>query len=163
MSTLLFHSLLADLPLSFQPLPGVRFFQPNKFFIDYMTKMYEGLEIWDIGAGTGFVANELSKAGMHVVALDMLAREEPFFPVLISNSVTQQYPREAVMLFCRPCHGGFVEATIYQGLRCGVRNFVYAGLAKNVGDDLSHFRRSFKRILTEVGLENESLYTWSAC
>lgn len=161
MSATVLHSLFSDLPLHFRPLPSIKFFEPKQSFLDYMTEIYRDREVWDIGAGSGFVAHKLFQADMKVVALDIIAREAPYFPVMISNAITQQYPNTAVMLFCRPCHGGFASAAIYQGLRCGVRDYVYAGLPKNVNDDLGEFRRSFRRVTTKVGEENESLYTWS--
>jgi hypothetical protein len=160
MSSAVLDSLLADLPVGFSSLPGWKFFEPKPAFIEAMQK-YKHLEIWDIGAGVGHVSALLTRVGFNTVAIDLNAREKCETTVVVANSVRSHYPPNAMLLFCRPCHNGFVEATIRQGLRCGVSCFGYVSLEQNRSNDLGEFEQDFDLISRNVGKDRESLYVRS--
>jgi hypothetical protein len=158
MGTQAIHSILAGLPVFNSVLPGIKFFEPKDHFFKQMSAAYRGLHIYDVGAGMGHVALGLALEGLTVTALDLILREKAEFPVVHTNAVGYRYPQDAVLMFCRPCHNEFVEATISRGLGCGVQHFVYAGLAKNVNSDLGRFRRDFVSVARKIGHDGESLY-----
>ena len=158
MSKMTMHSILAGLPLFNTILPGIKFFEPQSQFFSQMIAAYKEWHIYDIGAGKGHVALGLALNGLTVTAIDFILRENPEYPVLHANAVSFNYPHDAVLLFCRPCHSEFVEETIQQGINCGVHHFVYAGLPKNVDSDLGRFRRNFVLVAKKIGRDGESLY-----
>lgn len=160
MSTAILDMLLAEMPVASLPLPGIKFFEPRTCFIRWMRERFAGLPVFDIGAGVGHVSDALTRAGFDCTALDLILRDNIEFPVQLANSVSYQYPADAVLLFCRPCHNDFVRATITQGLRCGVRHFIYVSKPANAPCDLSHYRGVFRWVKRNVGSEKESIYLW---
>lgn len=152
------ESILASMPVFARALPGVKFFDPKAEFYEWMADAYRGIELYDIGAGMGHVAKGLSDVGMRVKAVDMIQREDAEFPVIHCNSLCYHYPPLSVLLFCRPCHNGFVQGTIQRGIECGVKHFLYAGLPKNSRQDLGRFRNKFSLASRNIGKDRESLY-----
>lgn len=141
-------------------LPALRFFEPKPSFTNFMRSRFSGQLIYDIGAGCGHVAEALAMAGLNITAFDLSHRANAWFPVEIGNAITWNYEPGSVAMFCRPCHGVFVEASIERLRHFGVSTVIYAGLAHNVDADLGIFRRYFKCVLTHAGRDNESVYIW---
>jgi len=110
------------------------FFQPTAKFIRWMKAHYGDQHIYDVGCGTGNTASMLAKAGLHVTALDLEPRTESQYDVIKADSTEYQFEKGSVLLFCRPCHNGFVEKTLSRGILCGVADIVYVGLTKNLGE-----------------------------
>lgn len=152
--------LLADLPVACLPLPGIKFFEPKTVFFRWMRERYAGLPLFDIGAGVGHVSAALKSHGFDVTALDLILRDNIEFPVQLANSVSYEYPANVVLMFCRPCHNDFVRATITQGMRRGVRHFIYVSKPGNADIDLAGYRSLFRAAKRRVGSENESIYLW---
>jgi hypothetical protein len=139
--------------------PPMRFFEPTPAFFEAMRPFY-GLDIIDIGAGKGHVAVALAAHAHSVTAIDVRT-DGAVFPVDEANAVTFDYPAGSVALFCRPCHSPFfVEPTIARAIECDVRAIIYAGLPRNVNNDLGMFRRRFRRAVSHVGGEGESFYLY---
>jgi hypothetical protein len=152
------ENLLATMPVFAKALPGIKFFEPMPEFFDWMADTYKGMELFDVGAGIGHIAAGLQRSGLKVQALDIIKREGAVFPVINVNAVRYNYPASSVLMFCRPCHNGFVEATIQRGIDCGVRYFVYVSLPKNSVNDLGRFRRKFSLACKKIGASGESMY-----
>jgi hypothetical protein len=142
-------------------LSNVKFFEPKSSFYDYMKVNHYYHKIYDVGAGVGHVTVGLRDLGMTVVALDMNRRDDPECTLLLANAMSYDYTAKSVLLFCRPCHGYFVESSIQQGIAREAKAFLYAGLPKNVDYDLGTWRRNFTSIKRNVGVEGESLYVWN--
>ena len=152
------ENILAGMPVFARALPGIKFFEPIPEFFSWMADAYKDLEVFDIGAGMGHVARGLNLAGLRVKALDMIEREDAEFPVIHVNALRYTYPSDSVLMFCRPCHNGFVEGTIAHGLRCGAKHFLYVGLPKNSRTDLGRFRNRFQGACRKIGRDGETFY-----
>jgi hypothetical protein len=151
-------SILETMPVFANSLPGLKFFEPLDGILDWIAESYREMEIYDIGAGMGHVAAGLASAGANVKAIDVILRDNAEFPIIHENALRYRFPSNSILMFCRPCHGFFVTETINWGLKCGVRDFIYIGLSRNVNDDLGRFRRQFKLAARKVGRDNESMY-----
>jgi len=143
-------------------LPGHKFFIPTASFITNMVKLFKGKNIFDVGAGCGHVAQSLEKTKKfkNVAALDLLGREDQEFPVYKCDARSFPYPEDSVMIFCRPCHGRFVEDTIRQAQTRKAFAVVYAGLSKNKASDLGRYSRKFTLVGEHVGMDDENLWVW---
>lgn len=141
-------------------LPAMRFFMPKAKFVRHMAADYRGRLLYDVGAGVGHVARALADSGLDVTALDLYRRKEEQFPITIADVTSYAYKPGSVLMFCRPSHEGLVEKTIGTALQCGIREFVYIGLQKNRRQDLGAYSRSFRKLLSDVGKQNEYLCRW---
>src|SRR3954466_5463020 len=96
----------------------MRFFEPSEPFLDWLAA-YAGERLtFDVGCGEGHITRALDARGVKVLGIDpafssiesrdifLACRVLPMFAE--KCSVLQQTERSLV-LFCRPCHGGFVE------------------------------------------------------
>ena len=141
-----------------------KFFVPKPRFTQWMKQNCAGKHIYDVGAGVGQVSALLSKKGFNVTALDQYPRPKEIseFDVQAADATTYQYEPGSVVMFCRPCHSGFVLNTIKQAIACGVAAIVYVGLTKNVVMDLDAYKRSFvkKQLKDEIGHANEHIWYW---
>ena len=135
------------------------FFQPAAKFIRWMKARFSGKLIYDVGCGTGKTANMLAEAGLRMTAIDLVPRSESEFSVVQGDSTEYQFEMGSVLLFCRPCHNGFVEKTLTRGILCGVANIVYVGLTMNLEDDLGSLHDMFtKRRVGVVGNSGERVW-----
>jgi SAM-dependent methyltransferase len=112
------------------------FFRPTPLFVRWMKTHHSGQHVFDVGCGTGNTASMLAKAGMKVTALDLEPRMESEFDVIKADATEYAFEKGSVLLFCRPCHNGFVEKTLTKGIMCGVADIVYVGLTNNLQFDL---------------------------
>jgi hypothetical protein len=119
---------------------------------------FRGRLIIDVGAGQGHVTQALGDRGHAAVGIDVRT-DGSYAPVLCANGSRFPYPVGCVVLFCRPCHGVFVESSITRAVQCGAWTVLYAGLRANVCGDLGWYRRRFKRA-DVVGQKGEFLYEW---
>ena len=142
-------------------LPEIRFFEPKLRFLKWMRKTFDGKLIYDIGAGCGHVAKDLSELGLEVKAIDIHYRESGVgFPVEISNAETYAYKPDSIAMICRPCHGEFAEQVIFRAWKCGVAAVLYVGLERNFKNDLGPHFSSFKPALKNAGEEGEAVLVW---
>ena len=124
-----------------------------------MKANHSGRHVYEVGCGVGNTASMLAKAGLHVTAIDLQPRTESEFPVVRGDSTQHQFEKGSVLLFCRPCHNGFVEKTLSRGILCGVADIVYVGLTKNLQDDLGSLHDRFaKRRIGVVGHSDERVW-----
>jgi hypothetical protein len=137
-----------------------KYFQPTANFNRWMTAQFGGNPVYDLGSGMGHVAKALAKAGLRVTAIDLAPRTESEFDVIKADSTQQyQFEKGSVLLFCRPCHNGFVEKTLTKAIMCGVADIVYVGLTKNLEDDLGSLHERFaKRRIGMVGHSDEQVW-----
>jgi hypothetical protein len=136
------------------------FFRPTGVFVRWMKANHSGKHIYDIGCGVAKVSAMLSKAGMHVTAIDLHPRIQSEYPVLRGDSTEHPFDKGSVVMFCRPCHeDGFVRETILNALKCGVRAVVYVGLERNVRHDLGGYYPKFvKRRIRNIGHADELVW-----
>lgn len=142
------------------PLGDIKFFEPKPVFGAWMVTQFDGLHLWDVGAGIGHVAKELSERGFDVTAIDIMRRDNPVFPVMMVDGFACGYSKGDVVMLCRPCHGIFPAGVIAQAVRCKVGAIVYVGMPRNLNMDLGKYRRHFRRELTKAGENGESVYVW---
>jgi hypothetical protein len=153
-------NVLDELLAELQPitLTDVKFFQPTGLFFHLMKPFRNGRLIYDIGAGVGHITQDLLDRNYRCLAIDYNRRDNPETCVIQANSVTYKYKPDSVLMFCRPCHSGFVAATIRQGLRCNVKDFIYVSKPQNRQIDLGSFVHKFSSCGRNVGHEHESMY-----
>lgn len=144
-------------------LPSVKFFEPNPRFMRWMKRNCSNSIVYDVGAGIGHVAKALTAQNLKVLALDLNYRDfsGDDFPILIADGEAHQYQPRSIVMLCRPCHGAFVEEVVAQARRCRVSAILYVGLKKNVEVDLGIYWKDFKLRISDVGLEKESIWSWS--
>lgn len=158
-----FDSVMTELLLS-QPLlvgvPAIKFFEPNKRFVQFMLQRYERRNpvIYDVGAGVGHVSKTLERAGLRLVPIDINMRAKTETRVLIGNGVNFPYDKGSVVMICRPCHGPTVEHYIHNATRRRVADVLYVGKPDNAEVDLGRYHDRFSGVLTRVGRERESIY-----
>lgn len=114
------------------------FFDPTPQFVRRVKKSM--MNVVDVGAGAGFLAKKLSAAGIKVLAVDIIERENPMFTVYPLDATTMQYPVGALPIMARPCHNEWIEGAINRAMET-VDEFWYVGLEKNFPDDLSELGR----------------------
>lgn len=135
------------------------FFKPTPLFVRWMKTHHSGKHVCEVGCGTGGTASMLAKAGMKVTAIDLVPRTESEFDVIKADATEYAFEKDSVLLFCRPCHNGFVVKTITRGILCGVADIVYVGLTKNLQDDLGSLHDRFtKRRVGVVGHSGEHVW-----
>jgi SAM-dependent methyltransferase len=140
-------------------LPVLKFFEPNNKFFELINEYPDYLTFYDIGAGAGHVSRYLNDRKKKVVAIDIFTRDYSYFPTIKAFSEYYNYGDDCVLMFCRPCHSYFVEDTISRGIDCGVKQFIYVGLNKNVENDLGIYYDKAIKKATNVGKDNESFWT----
>ena len=144
-------------------LPDQKFFEPTEEFIRIMKNYHDligdGL-LFDIGAGKGHVSRMLADSGLHPIAIDVNHRSKEEYPILHLNAIGYNYPDNAILMFCRPCHGYFVESILHKANNVGL--IVYVGLKKNVEDDLGPYFEKFTQVHkdTVIGSEDEKIWIW---
>lgn len=151
-------NLLRPHRLARMVLPAVEFFKPERAFVEWMRRTWNGKMIYDVGAGTGLCSAVLRAVGMPIKPIDLFHREREHCRVEIADGTSFDYDDGSTIMLCRPSHGLFPVATIERATECGVRRVLYIGLARNVSSDLMHYRRRFKRLLSNIGQDGEHVY-----
>lgn len=148
------------------------FFHPTNDFIDWLVRYANGRTIVDIGCGEGELLKKLYKykytnfigvdlfvsdvlwdtfryKGVHLLELDM--RE---------STVLKKFPSDKTLfLFCRPCHGGFVQLAL-MNLPTHAE-VLYIGKEENLSIDIpDNYTYSF---LKTPALTEEKVYRLRAC
>lgn len=145
----------------------MRFFEPSPEFVPWLVQRYPTATFVDMGCGEGHLVRELlqhfeAETGVRGRALgvDLRALHEADLDgrIIIGDATERlgvgkaQYRVESsmlktlldpVMLFCRPCHGDFVEYTLHvqQPPRA-----VYIGRASKAQQDLGKFFEMFTAV-----------------
>ena len=102
------------------------FFQPDNTFIKWLVEYANGRVIIDCGAGTGYTTALINRNGGKAIAIEPMwtierkmfwIKNDINFRVFVEKAETCSMIKDlggdkAVLLFARPCHSGFVEATI---------------------------------------------------
>lgn len=149
----------ADPDEEYSPRDRRVFFRPTPLFVRWMKARFSGQLIYDLGSGMSHVAKALAEAGLRVTAIDLQPRTESEFDVIKADGTQYQFEKGSVLLFCRPCHNGFVEKTLTKGIMCGVADIVYVGLTKNLEDELGPIHDRFtKRRIGMVGHSDERVW-----
>lgn len=100
----------------------MRFFEPSKQFLDWLAK-YAGKRItFDVGCGEGHITEALIDRGVKCLGIDPRFQwlDEPvpqklrncIIPMEAEMCYTLRTTEKSLVLFCRPCHSGFVTNTI---------------------------------------------------
>lgn len=138
--------LIADLEafgLSEMPA-AMRFFEPNGAFFEAM-QAFDGLEIVDVGAGQGHVAQALRDRGHDAMGIDLRGIGETEYPVTWGNARTFNFAAGSVVLICRPCHSDFVESAVDRAIARDVSAILYVGfegkVANDIGERFDEFRK----------------------
>jgi hypothetical protein len=153
------HLVRAASKTEFSSQDRGRYFHPTPVFVRWMKAKFNGKLIFDVGSGIGHVAKALAQAGLRVTAIDLEPRIESEFHVIKADSTKYVFERGSVLLFCRPCHNGFVERTVAKAIGSRVAAIVYVGLTKNLEDDLGSLHDRFtKRRVGMVGHSDERVW-----
>ena len=132
---------------------NLKFFIPNTKFFSWLKK-YKTKKIFDCGAGVGHVAAEAKDHGINIISIDNVLRENPESNILPIDCEKYEYSLGSVLLFCRPCHSGFVER-IYEKFEGKVTIF-YVGLESNLSIDLIKY--PYTLIEEGIGQQRENVY-----
>lgn len=138
------------------PLGSSRFFEPTEAFLTYMKTL--DTPIFDVGAGAGHVTLTLVDAGLKCAAIDMCEHANQVTNVHMADGTDFPYSPDAVVMLCRPCHGGFAEDVIQQAVTSKASVVLYVGLERNVEDDLGDLLPRFKKVAEDVGQDGEAIW-----
>jgi SAM-dependent methyltransferase len=98
----------------------MKFFEPTAEFLDWLAKYAKGRFVFDVGCGAGHILLELHKLGTKALGIDPVYKYERA-PISLCTCVMPCEAKEcallltnenSLVLFCRPCHNGFVAETI---------------------------------------------------
>lgn len=138
--------------------PNSKFFEPLPEFFEWLHTIQYNNFIFDCGAGIGHVEAEATKLGFRdFYSIDEHPRDDPKSEIIIMPCQNFQYPENSILLFCRPCHNGFVAET-YE-LHKDSCSFYYIGLESNLNVDL--FDIPHRLVLENIGEEGENIYVLS--
>ncbi len=100
----------------------MRFFEPSDEFLDWLADYAAGRPTFDVGCGDGHVLLALQARGVRAVGIDPSWRYAEVVPTHLCNClligeaertrILKSTPNSLV-LFCRPCHSGFVARTLH--------------------------------------------------
>lgn len=123
--------------------PSLIWFEPTAEFIAFVVKQADGRPVVDVGAGAGLLSKTLSKAGLKVLAIDLIERACPLFPVNQLDATTMTFPVPSLPIIARPCHSEWIERAIHNAMR-RLTQFLYVGLKKNFATDLGPLRKHYQ-------------------
>lgn len=123
----------------------MRFFEPDSTFLDWLASYAGKRLVFDVGCGDGDLVLELQAKGVKAMGIDPIYLYQRV-PTNLSNCIFPAYAEEcgllrkypALVLFCRPCHSGFVERTLEVLHRDS--EAVYVSKPENVIVDLSSYK-----------------------
>jgi hypothetical protein len=98
------------------------FFNPRDSFLKWLKKHADGRIVWDVGCGNGVFLKRMHAAGVKVIGVEPepdhsgiwrdITLLSSFFPQKAEECLTLHKAKDALILFCRPCHDGFVNRTL---------------------------------------------------
>lgn len=123
----------------------MRFFEPTQKFIGWLAAYAGERIVFDVGCGDGHVLTCLHYHGVKAMGIDPRYQCERM-PLELMSCVLPQNAQEckilkntqnSLVLFCRPCHSGFVADTIR--LLPQTAEVLYISKPSNVNIDLADF------------------------
>lgn len=149
------------------------FFHPTKKWIDWLIGYADNRIIVDIGCGEGLLLKELHKSGYdRLIGVNLYIRDElrEYFRktdrsihLLEINTLENNILKKMVspdgktplFLFCRPCHGWWVDLTL-PNLPAGAE-VLYVGKPGNLYDDIFKYNTDAK-LIKSPPLKEEKVY-----
>jgi hypothetical protein len=125
----------------------VRFFDPSARFLDWLASYAQPRIVFDVGCGEGHILHQLHVRNVKAIGIEPFWDQDREYYRTCSNAV---FPMEAqrvallrkapdsLVLFCRPCHGGWVEEVIE--LLPHSAEVLYISKPRNVAIDLMRYR-----------------------
>lgn len=96
----------------------MRFFNPDQEFLRWLAAYARGRPVWDVGCGEGHVVAALHELGVRAVGVEplwskvyvesVLPLHSCVVPMLAELCHALHECEDCLVLFCRPCHDGFV-------------------------------------------------------
>lgn len=137
------------------------FFDPKSGFVHWMREFCQDKTVVDCGCGRGQTTAVLRHSGLNVVAIDLNGADCPLIKdIHFMDAVFFPYSPNYVAMMCRPCRGEWIHATIVKAIESGAK-FVYVGKEEHYNADLAPLPYKVERVLTDAGLQNESVWVIS--
>lgn len=120
----------------------IRFFNPSAKWIDWLAKYAGDRIVVDVGCGDGHLVQELAKRKVKVLGIDpryiwddsMSPLFNMILPMEAQKAPVLRTQANMLVLFCRPCHSGFVQETI--DILHPTAEVLYISKPCNVGEDI---------------------------
>jgi SAM-dependent methyltransferase len=120
----------------------MKFFEPTNEWLDWLTGYARGRLVFDVGCGEGHVLRALHARRVRAIGIEPrweASRENldlcnAIIPVEAEDCGALQRCSDALVLFCRPCHSGFVDRVIRK-LNPDAE-VLYVSKPENVGVDI---------------------------
>jgi hypothetical protein len=98
----------------------MRFFEPSDEWLDWAAAYAGGRMVFDVGCGEGHVVRALRERRVPAIGVDPMWEWAPdnrdlvsaIIPAFAEHCRLLQKWENGLVLFCRPCHGGFVDAAV---------------------------------------------------
>lgn len=126
-------------------LPHLVFFEPTAAFIEYLERIAPNRQVIDVGAGAGFLSRTLADRGFKVLAIDIIDRVDPLYPIHLMDATEFNFPKGILPIMARPCHDDWTQVTIRNALKT-TGKIIYVGLTKNFPKDLCDLHGYRKQI-----------------
>jgi SAM-dependent methyltransferase len=122
----------------------LRFFEPSEKWLDWLAKYAAGRVVFDVGCGAGHVTLSLLKRKVKVLGIDPRYKwglgeltpelSKVVLPYEAQHVKALRNTPNTLVMFCRPCHSGFVQETI--DVLHPTAEVLYISKVCNVGVDL---------------------------
>ena len=138
------------------------FFKPKDSFLKWLTKFTENKIVFDVGCGNGNFLKRMHKLKIKAIGIDpiYIAFLHPdqelrncILPMFAQECKILQNIKNSIILFCRPCHDGFVYETIKKIHKNNI--IFYISKTINVNIDIPGLNY---KIINVPGLQEEKLY-----
>ncbi len=140
-------------------LPSIKFFEPTPDFLTWAGVALKDYVIFDCGAGTGWLGEQLKTVGVKCLGLDLLERDTTYSPVITGIDTTEyKFPAAAskrMAIIARPNRGLWIQETIDNCVRQGLR-VMYIGIPSHFEEDLEG--RDWEPVFESAGAENETAF-----
>lgn len=134
------------------------FFDPRNEFVDWMKKFCGDKTVIDCGCGLGHTVAVLRHAGIKAEGVDLCkATTSLIQDIHIANAACFHFTPNHVAIMTRPCRGDWIHATIIKAVESGV-DFVYVGKEEHYETDLALLPYNVQKVLTNAGIQNESVW-----
>ena len=140
----------------------MKFFEPSGDFLDWLAKYAAGRCVYDVGCGEGHITIALQARSVKCLGIDMFRQDDYIEKGLFNKIIVMDAERcsflkerEGLIIFCRPCHSGFVERIIQT---CHPQSEVlYISKPENLEVDLPNCK--YLKLDVETGAkEGEQVY-----